>query len=130
MKKVTLLALIALLVVSFSALAFAAPSQGSVQGGGNWYCPYYGQYYNNLTDDQKAQVAIWQQQMLDQRKQMLQKQVEWGYMTQVQADQQSSWLEQQMANGTYGNGPMGMRGGMGMVGNGMMGMRSGMGCCN
>ena len=128
MKKVTLLALIALLVVSFSALAFAAPAQGPIQGSGNWYCSYYGQYYNNLTDDQKAQVAIWQQQMLDQRKQMLQKQVEWGYMTQAQADQQSSWMEQQMSNGAYGCGPMGMHGGKGMMGNGTMGTRGGMGC--
>lgn len=128
MKKVTLMAMVALLVLSFSGLAFAASAQGPVQAPGNWYCPYYGQYYNNLTDDQKSQVAIWQQQTLDQRKQMLQKQVEWGNMTQAQADQQSSWLEQQMANGAYGYGPMGMCGGMGMMGSGMMGMRSGMGC--
>jgi len=127
MKKITLLAIFVLLVVSFSALAFAAPVQDPVQGGGNW-CPYYGQYYSDLTDDQKAQVATWNQQMLDQRKQMLQKQVEWGYMTQAQADQQSSWMDQQMANGTFGNGMMGMRGGMGMMGNGTMGTRSGMGC--
>lgn len=127
MKKLTLLALIALLVVSFSALAFAAPTQGPVQGTGNW-CPYYGQYYSNLTDDQKAQVATWHQQMLDQRKQMLQRQVEWGYMTQAQADQQFSWMEQQMSNGAYSCGSMGMHGGMGMMGNGMMGTRSGMDC--
>ncbi|MCM0757289.1 YckD family protein [Sporomusa sphaeroides DSM 2875] len=118
MKKVTLVALVALLVVSFSGLAMAAPAPGPAQTPGNWYCPYYGQYYNNMTDEQKAQVATWHQQTLDQRKQMLQKQVEWGYMTQAQADQQFSWMEQQMANGTY----------MGMHGNGMMGMRSGMGC--
>lgn len=125
MKKVTLLTLVALLVVSFSGLAVAAPVQGPAQTPGNWYCPYYGQYYNDLTDDQKAQIATWNQQRLDQRKQMLQKQVEWGYMTQAQADQQISWMEQQMANGGYGGygcGPMGM------MGSGMMGMRGGMGC--
>lgn len=122
MKKVTLFALVALLVVSFSGLAIAAPVQGPAQTPGNLYCPYYGQYYNDLNDDQKAQIATWHQQRLDQRKQMLQKQVEWGYMTQAQADQQFSWMEQQMANGSYGCGPMGM------MGNGMMGMRGGMGC--
>lgn len=124
MKKVTLFALVALLVVSFSGLAMAAPAQGPAQTPGNWYCPYYGQYYNNMTDEQKAQVATWHQQTLDQRKQMLQKQVEWGYMTQAQADQQFSWMEQQMANGTYSC----EMAGRGMHGNGMMGMRSGMGC--
>lgn len=128
MKKVTLLALITLLMVSFSALALAAPAQGPVQGAGNWYCSYYGQYYNNLTDDQQAQADTWHQRMLDQRKQMLQKQVESGYMTQAQADQQFSWMEQQMSNGAYGCGAMGMQGGKGMMGNGMMGTRSGMGC--
>ena len=123
MKKVTLFALVTLLVVSFSSLAFAAPAQVPTPGPGNWYCPYYGQYYNNLTDDQKAQIAAWQQQALDQRKQVLQKQVEWGWITQTQADQQISWMEQQFANGAYGHGPMGMMGGYGM-----MGMRGGMGC--
>jgi len=83
MKKVTLLALVALLVVSFSGLAAAAPVQGTAQTPGNWYCPYYGQTYNNLTDDQKAQLATWQQQALEQRTQMVQKQVEWGYMIQA-----------------------------------------------
>ena len=62
MKKLTLMAMVTLLVLSFSALAFAAPAQSPVQGAGNW-CPYYGQYYNNLTDDQKAQVDTWNQQM-------------------------------------------------------------------
>lgn len=114
MKKVTLLALVALLVVSFTATVFAAPTQTP----GNWYCPYYGQYYNNLTDDQKAQVATWQQQALEQKTQMLQKQVEWGYMTQAQADQQISWMKEQIANGAYAYpmGGMGMHGGWGMGG--------------
>jgi hypothetical protein len=124
MKKVTLFALVALLAVSVSGLAIAAPVQDPAPTPGNGYCPYYGQTYSNLTDDQKAQMAAWQQQRLDQRKQMLQKQVEWGYMTQAQADQQITWMEQQVANGTYGHGMMGM----GMHGNGMMGMRGGMGC--
>lgn len=129
MKKVTLLALVALMVISFAATVFAAaPVQGPAQTPGNWYCPYYGQYYNDLNDDQKAQVNAWRQQMLDQRKQMLVQQVERGYMTQAQADQKLSWMEQQMANGAYGHkgmggGMMGMQGGKGM-----MGMRGGMGC--
>ena len=122
MKKVTLLTLVALMVVSFTTTVFAAP----VQTPGNWYCPYFGQYYNDLTDEQKAQINSWRQQSLEQRKQMLQRQVERGYMTQEQADQRYSWMEQQMANGAYGCGPMGMGGGM--AGSGMMGMRGGTNC--
>jgi hypothetical protein len=124
MKKVTLFALVALLALSVSGLAIAAPVQGPAPIPGNGYCPYYGQNYNNLTDDQKAQMAAWQQQMLEQKKQMLSQQVQWGWITQAQADQQITWMEQQVANGTYGHGMMGM----GMAGNGMMGMRGGMGC--
>ena len=71
MKKVTLFALVALLALSVSGLAIAAPVQGPAPIPGNGYCPYYGQNYNNLTDDQKAQMAAWQQQMLEQKKQML-----------------------------------------------------------
>lgn len=117
MKKASLIIMVAFLV-SFAGSAFAAPAPG------NGYCPYYGQNYNNLTDDQKAQMAAWQQQMLEQKKQMLSQQVQWGWITQAQADQQITWLEQQVANGTYGHDMMGM----GMAGNGMMGMRGGMGC--
>lgn len=124
MKKGILFAIVALLVVSFSGIVFSAPAQDPAQG--NWYCPYYGQNYNNLTDDQKAQIAAWQQQALDQKKQILQKQVEWGWITQTQADQQISWMQQRFANGDYGHGPMGM-GGPGMMGrSGRMG--SGWGC--
>ncbi|MDT8901424.1 DUF2680 domain-containing protein [Anaeroselena agilis] len=121
MKKTSLFVAVVLVVVSFSGLVVAAPAQDPAQSGGNWYCPNYGQNYNNLTDDQKAQIAAWQQQSLDQRKQVLQKQVEWGWITQSQADQQISWMQQHIADSAYGHGPMGMMGGYGMSGGHGMG---------
>lgn len=76
----------------------------------------------NLTDEQRQQIAQWQNQMLDNRKQVLQKQVEWGWITQAQADQQMAYMQQWQSNG-YG---MWMSGGSmmghGMMGHGMMGM--------
>ena len=123
MKKTMVVALIALAMLSFGGLAVAAP-QGPGSAQDNWYCPYYGQNINNLTDDQKAQLAAWQQQAFDQRKEILQKQVEWGWITQAQADQQISWMEQRLADGTYGHG----HGPKGMGGFGMMGPGGGQGC--
>lgn len=130
MKKVALLTFVTLLVVSFAASAFAAPAPAP----NNWYCPYYGQYYNNLTDEQKEQVATWHKQAIEQRKQMLQQQVQWNWISQAQADQQIAWMEQGVANGTLACGMMGGHnmgghnmGGM-MMGPGMMGMGMGMRC--
>ncbi len=109
MKKVTLfLALVALLIVALNGLVAAAPVPSPAHGNG--YCHSYGQTYDNLNDEQKAQIAAWDQQGLEQRKQMLQKQVEWGYLTQEQADRQVSWMEQQMANGDHDWGSKGMMG--------------------
>ncbi|WP_425059381.1 hypothetical protein SCACP_40740 [Sporomusa carbonis] len=118
MKKVTLITMVALLVVAFSGLAVVAQAQVPAQAAGIGYCPYYGQYHNNLTDEQKTQIAAWQQQRLEQRKQILAKQVEWGWITQAQADQQISWMEQRIASGACGQGMMGQ----GMRGRGMRGM--------
>ncbi|MDT8900142.1 DUF2680 domain-containing protein [Anaeroselena agilis] len=127
MKKVSMFAIVALLILSFTASAFAAPAPAPAQN--NWYCPYYGQYYNNLTDQQKEQIATWHKQSIEQRKQMLQQQVQWGWITQAQADQQITWMEQGVANGTLACGMMGGHnmGGM-MMGPGMMGMGMGMRC--
>lgn len=121
MKKVALLTFVTLLVVSFAASAFAAPA--SAPAPNNWYCPYYGQSYNNLTDEQKEQISTWHKQAIEQRKQMLQQQVQWGWISQAQADQQIAWMEQGVTNGTLACGMMGGHnmGGM-MMGSGMMGM--------
>ncbi|CUH95349.1 hypothetical protein P22_1419 [Propionispora sp. 2/2-37] len=116
MKKVTLIAMVALLVVACSGLAMAAQAQVPAQAAGVGNCPFYGMYQNNLTDEQKAQIDTWRQQWLEQRKEMLAKQVEWGWLTQDQANQQISWMEQRIANGA-GPGMMGHMRGSGMGGN-------------
>ncbi|SHJ80699.1 DUF2680 domain-containing protein [Propionispora hippei] len=117
MRKTILIAMAALLVVSFAGAVLAAPVQAP-PGPGNGFCPYYGQTYSNLTDDQKTQITAWQNQRLEQEKQMLSRQVEWGWLTQEQADQRIAWMEQQVANGSYGFGMMasGLHGHHGMTG--------------
>jgi len=124
MRKVTIMIMAALLVMSFTGLVFAAPAQTAPPGFGYGCCGNYSQNYSDLTDDQKAQITVWQQQMLEQRKQMLARHVEWGWITQAQADQHLSWIEEQVANGTCrGHRAMGMHAGngYGRHGNG--------GCC-
>ncbi|EAX46391.1 conserved hypothetical protein [Thermosinus carboxydivorans Nor1] len=123
MKKVALFTLVALLVVVFAGSVFAAPGQGPGPGRDGWVCPWYGANAANLTDEQKAQIAEWGKQMLELRKQMLAKQVEWGWITQAQADQIIANMEQRIANGFYPGYGMGMRG-KGMMGPGI-GMRGG-----
>lgn len=119
MKRLSLSLVIALLLgITAWSVALAAPVQS---GPGGYYCPYM-QQAPNLTDEQRQQIAQWQNQMLDNRKQVLQKQVEWGWITQAQADQQMAYMQQWQSNG-YG---MWMSGGSmmghGMMGHGMMGM--------
>ena len=98
MKRLSLTLAIALFVgVIFGSLAFAQP-QNSYAGG--YYCPYM-QRSPDLTDEQREQITQWQNQMIDNRKQVLQKQVEWGWITQDQADQQIKYMNQWQKNG-YG----------------------------
>lgn len=124
MKKASIYLLVGVLVLSLAgSVAMAAPMMQNQNG---WYCPYWGQQQANLTDAQKQDLAAYQNQMLEAKKQMLQKQVEWGWMTQAQADQYITAMRQHMVNGAmYGHGMMGGGMGMGMYG-GMRG--TGMGC--
>lgn len=108
MKKTILFAMVVLLAVTFSGLALAAQEQAAVPAVGNGFCSHFGQHHDNLTDEQKAQIADWRQERQEQRKQVLAKQVEWGWITQAQADQEISRLEQQSTSGTCGQGMMGM----------------------
>jgi len=117
-KRLSLTLAIALFVgVIFGSLAFAQP-QNSYAGG--YYCPYM-QRSPDLTDEQREQITQWQNQMIDNRKQVLQKQVEWNWLTQTQADQQINYMHQWQNNG-YGMWMMGSGwGGGSMMGHGMMG---------
>lgn len=118
MKKITVLTIVSLLVFSLAgAVAFANPAPQQTQNG--WYCPYWGQQTANLTDAQKEELAAYQQKMVATKKQMLQKEVEWGWITQAQADGYLAAMSQHMVNGPmYGHG---MMGGMGMMGAGRTG---------
>ena len=113
MKKVTGFALIGVLVLSLAgAVAFAAP--GNYHGGGCFFGATPGQQVN-LTDEQKTQIAAWQQERFEHKKQVLQKQVEWGWLTQEQADERLAFMEQCLKDGNMGKMGMGMGMGMGMM---------------
>ena len=84
MKK-TLLVLL-MLLLSGSLVENIVSADADDQTG---YCPNI-QQATNLTDEQKQQIASWQSQLIDNRKQVFKKQVEWGWITQAQADQQIS----------------------------------------
>ncbi len=121
MKKITGLALTGALILTLAgAVAFAAPGNNFGTG-----CPFNGQpgQQVNLTDEQKAQMATWQQERFEHRKQVLQKKVEWGWLTQAQADEQISLMEQRQKDGNFGKGMMGR-------GHGHMGQGRGMGPMN
>lgn len=129
MKKITGFALTGALVLTLAgAVAFAAPGNNF---GGN--CPFAGGpgqpgQQVNLTDEQKAQMTVWQQERMEHRKQVLQKEVEWGWITQAQADEQISFMEQRLKDGNFGM--KGMMGGMMGRGHGRMGHGQGMGPMN
>lgn len=128
MKKFTMLALIGVLVMSLTgAVALAAP--GGNPGQPSPFCPWFdanGQQIN-LTDEQKAQIETWHKERIEHRKQVLQKQVEWGRLTQEQADRQISLMEQRQKDGHLGMA-WGQAGGQGMGhGRGMGPMQGGCG---
>jgi ethanolamine utilization protein EutP (predicted NTPase) len=114
--KKTFLVLLMLLLSGLLTGTVAAADADDQTG---YYCPYM-QQGANLTDEQKQQIATWQSQLIDNRSQMLKKQVEWGWITQAQADQQISNMQQWQKNG-YGMWMM-RSGGAGMMGPGGTGM--------
>ena len=142
MKKVSMLFMVCLLVLglvgSVAAAAPMAPNQSPNQAG--WNCPYWGQQQANLTEGQNRDLISYQNQVLESRKQLMQKQVELGWITQAHADQYVAAMSQHMVNGAaygcgMGGGMMngaGMHGGMmggGMMSGGMMNGGRGASCC-
>ena len=120
MKKITIFAVVGLLVLAIAAgVVLAAPGQGRQgQGLQQWQSV-------SFTDAQKDELGKLHYQMLDLRKQMMQKYVEAGALTQEQADTRiaamKANLDSAVKNGTVG---MGMGRGMGHgrgPGNGMRG---------
>ena len=123
MKKVSMFLVVGLLVLGLSGSIVAAAPAAPNQTG--WNCPYWGQQQANLTDAQKQDLVDYQNQVLESRKQLMQKQVDMGWVTQAQADQYIAAMNQHMVNGAmYGCGMGG-----GMMNGGMYGPGRGASCC-
>lgn len=112
MKKTILLSVIGLLVLTI-AISMVSAAATPVK---------LPPYLANLTDAQKQEMAPLFNQMNDLRnqmfstqKQIIQKQVEFGNLTQEQADQRIAWMKERMENGF---GPGMMSRGPGMAGKG------------
>jgi hypothetical protein len=91
MKRTIAYATIAMLVLLIAAsLVYAAtPEQVAPPAG-----PH--RQHITLTDAQKQELAPLQNQMLEIRKQMTQKYVDWGYITQEQADERNARMQDRM----------------------------------
>ncbi|GMB00978.1 DUF2680 domain-containing protein [Pelosinus sp. IPA-1] len=112
MKKIVFLTIVGLLTLAFvaSLVSAATPPQAPQP---------YGQQVT-LTDQQKQELTPLFNQMMELKKQILQKFVADGTMTQADADQRAAWMQERMndrmQNGIVG-GP-GMGHGPGMMGSG------------
>ncbi len=90
-------------------VAFAAVSDtADMQGRGGFFCR--GAYGTNLTPEQQQEMAPIQgkmqdlhKQMIETRKEALQKEVQFGNLTQAEADQMINRMNERSANG-YGGG--------------------------
>lgn len=92
MNKKTLSALLAVVVLTVgSAVAFAGPNEKDWQPG-----PRHHQAMAPLNDQQTAEMAALHNQMLAIKKQMLQKEVEYGRLTQEQADKRIEWMQKHL----------------------------------
>lgn len=104
MKKALLITIAGLLVLAF-AISFASAATPPAQP------PHpYGQPIT-LTDAQKQDLVPLFNQMMEIKKQILQKLVSDGVMTQADADQRAAWMQERMSyrmqNGCVGGPGMG-----------------------
>lgn len=108
MKKTILVTMTALLLLAFAAtMVSAGPNPDRVH-------PFWGSQAK-LTDAQKAEMTPYfdkmkdlRLQMFEVRKEMIQKQVEFGNITQEEADQHIARMQERMENGQQrGFGKMG-----------------------
>jgi hypothetical protein len=112
MKKAMWITVISLVVLALAAAMVSAATPANL--------PPFARNQANLTDAQKQELAPLFQQMVEVRKQIIQKQVEFGNLTQEQADQRIAWMQQRSEQGCdpgmMGRGPGKMRGGSGFGG--------------
>jgi TolA-binding protein len=120
MKKPLVLTLVGLLVLAIAVSVVSAAATATPPGNMPPWAPY-----QKLTDAQKQELAPLFNQMNDLRKKMsevqkqvIQKQVSFGTLTQEQADQRIAWMQQRQESG-FGPGMMGRGPGWGR-GPGMM----------
>jgi hypothetical protein len=109
-KTIALVTIAAFVLLAAASFVSAAPTDTAPRFDGP-----QGQAIT-LTDDQKKELAPIYDKMLDVQKEMLQKYVSFGYLTQEQADQRAAFMKERMAwhqqNG-IGPGMMGRGHGMG-----------------
>lgn len=115
MKKFFLFLIVVLLLAAFTVPSFAAPWGGPGRGYGP--CGGYGPWaYGEMNAEQKAEIDKMNRQLFEERKQMIERRVEWGYISRGEADSYIASLEQRLANNPgvplYG-GCGGYRGGRG-----------------
>ena len=128
MKKMVILSIVAAFaIVAAASFAFAAPTPTAP----NPMNCQQGQPIT-LTDAQKQELAPLYDKMLETHKQLLQKYVEYGKLTQEQADQRLALMKDHMQNCSQNGGCGMMDQGMGHgkmgTNHGMM-MGNGAGCC-
>jgi len=112
MKKTIAVVTVAafVLVIAASLVASAAPGQ----------TPHFGSKRQNPThtEAQKQELAPLYNQMFEIQKQITQKYVDFGYITQWQADQRNAWIKKRMDQRLQNGFIPGMGIGYGMMGKG------------
>lgn len=113
MKKSLLITLVALLALAF-AVSLVSAATPPVQA------PHPNGQQVTLTDQQKEELTPLFNQMMDIKKQILQKFVADGVMTQADADQRATWMQERMNDRLQNSmiGTPGMGHGPGMMGSG------------
>jgi hypothetical protein len=102
-KQTTLYILIGLLVLALGAsLVYAAAGDGSRP-----FCPGPNGRQVTLTDQQRQELAPLYHQMLETQQQIMQKRVEYGQLTQEQADQRALFMQERMNNWLQNGGSIG-----------------------
>ncbi len=101
MKKTTLYIVIGLLVLAFGASIVYAATAGNTQPGPGQpgqFGPQWQGHPAALTDQQRQELAPLYTQMIDVKKQILQKRVEYGQLTPLQADYRATVMQQKLDN--------------------------------
>jgi Spy/CpxP family protein refolding chaperone len=100
MKKRVIFTFTVLLIVAFSLPVFAAPWDGAGRRGTPWGGAPWA-YQRELTPEQKAEIEQMNQRLFAEQKQMLDRRVEWGYISREDADRRIAFLQERLANDPY-----------------------------